>query len=455
MFIILLFIECLVIYGAMSVSVAESETEAEAREKLRIERRRTFFNTNQTCLFNYKPTLRRGSPQPETLATLFINDFGSLCCLDQTNASIRAIYLDQFNCCASNTTRDPSRNVFSKYRPCPNSNYLATFGDKFPNVIRIRKNQEVFGRTFVQNKCPSPSLNRLYFIHRLFPLEDGKRFEIPVRSPSPCRLSGHKIHFSFYSFKVRTRRGVDSFIDGKYRYSWCCRKDVFQSYKLDPRKECCGMSGAQSNFYARGARFRPDTPPCCRNSRSYDQYPQSCEPAVVGTTRRCPTIAGLWNQTFGLQNLPNNAPYNYDNNNKCSDGTATYYPRNFYSTFFLKNKTNEETFLCCKVSNRISPNYWAKTARDIMRQCCIDTIAQQTKKSIKIPCSTGLTLIKEYGRDHIRTFVYRACDPSKCINGTLMPSEPKKVMNSSYRYLRKIDYGNPEYLPSILKGPEQ
>lgn len=314
-------------------------------------------------------------------------------------------------------------------------------------------------------KCPSE--NKQYSYSEVLSADSKYSFRIHgfTDLKENCADSSMKFQAKFYS--------VYNDEEKVYLFSWCCKKDIFKDYRLDPRKECCGLSGSMSPYASTSkgqvstisgnkkskisnGRILRDNPPCCRTQARK----ALCEPFTLLQTgngqgknsRDCPPLSGLANVTKNLkEDIPYFAPAYYAISKGAGKirelstmSTCVLKDYKYFYTFRnivdgLKNGFDEKYGLCCK-----RQNMFAESATTMVNECCV-TYTTEMNAAVsknKLSCSP------KKGGAKGQVLYYRPCIPGACSrdkNNSLSAADKFRVKYHSMIVEREQSTKSPLY----------
>ena len=415
---------------------------------------RVFMKSEKSprCIFNYLDAVFNSAFQGQ--GTRYHNETYQICCpFNQPYVLFNPTKRSRKNCCAIPSAREYS-NLLT--RPCAFLNYFT------------------FMRARVKNYVPSNDPAAPYNKYKC--LNDNRRDSDSFRRPRDdslmqlvrgvtdkrenCADRRRRFQVKFY-FTART--GISD--TRNYLYSWCCARDIFKDYTLDPRKECCGLSGSLSPFYSRivdesrgghpGVILR-DNPPCCRTQARKEL----CEPlplydGVQFASRICPPFSGLANVTSNLmEDIPNFAPSyyafkegsvnNYDlfTESRCQLNSHPFFYtfRNVLNAYFAGFK--EEYGLCCT-----RRNMFAESVQTVTSECCITYTGNSNSinKAFKLPCNSDRGGVKD------QSLFFKQCVPGGCSedNQSTLSTDSKFRVIQNYTVNKLFEAGDNQLAPPL------
>lgn len=348
-----------------------------------------------------------------------------LCCKDNNKknvASMKSMKVDlkqrNANCCINKGTICYINGV----RPCSEYICFSRFNNSGSKVIQNTANDSMFNPYLCPDPQPPPESKT--FI-RIYPLEE--RLISYYDSQHRCKDKKRKylIAFNYLDFYTSRYKIEPS------RFKWCCSKNIFKDYSINPKDVCCGLSGSSApNFYP-GALVNVDNPPCCRTlgGRSL------CEPRVANITdgnQVCPPLSGTIDTKNLTEDLPLFSPQYFPffiNRNEPS-GRGYEAPslkifkwgsshRKYLYLFsdFYNDQINPDNDLDDHAIYSIGCNVRLESsANDFLKQCCISitVFALVNNKALKFPKKfMKFSCAKSNITDG--KFMYTSCIKDNCV----------------------------------------
>ena len=360
-----------------------------------------------------------------------------MCCAEIASKLTLDMNKRNKNCCVEGKTA-----IVGGLRPCAGRMIMTTFvpPKEKPQALDYRpENEDTLLEFIVQHKATPVFVCPKYTeINREAKLVDNQGYHlISVVDGNKCKDSKKPWHVKWMGIAPGYK---------KLAYSWCCSQDIFSDYSLDPKKLCCGLSGAQSNYYAQGSQIMPDNPPCCRKTeylfRSNTQSPL-CEayvwnnPSKTSPYRTCPPSSGLYDVTPNLDEFlhragpayyafPDTATTSDDlySESRCKLGKKSKFhsfkyfysffsaadrlPRKSYKGTYLRARISDAFGLCCSQKNA-----FALSETQLFQSCCSTMTTKNDefteKRYISCTKSNRTARIGKYG-----FIVFPACRDGGC-----------------------------------------
>ena len=418
-----------------------------------------FTRSEETC------NLRYTSETQASKGNRYMQPEGNLivCCAGQITASNLTLDMNKRdrNCCV-----EGNRAIVGGLRPCAGRMIMTTF-------IPPQKEPGYLGYTvFTLDVRPYYSCPNYTKLYREAKLVDTQGYRlIPVVDGNKCKDPKKPWHIRWMGIAPGYR---------KFAYSWCCSQDIYSDYSLDPKALCCGLSGAQSNYYATSTQLMPDNPRCCRyfaGGKYAEGIAPFCEtyllnnPSKTAQYRTCPPPSGLYDVTPDLDELiPKAGPYSYafpidsvstndlhsvslcnlDEKHRFRKYKYFYSPYSvgdrLYDTQNVYTIPIDDAFgICCKRKNA-----FALSKKKLIRSCC-STVTTNYDKSFrkdKNYCHLNGTFNRSF-------FFFRPCFGfHACNDGVLYLHYPNRKVN--YSVIRSTDpnlYGSGSFfLPKNEKA---
>ena len=388
----------------------------------------------------------------------------TLCCAHQITASKLTLDMKKRdkNCCVEGNTA-----IVGGLRPCAGRMIMTTFIP--PTGKQKDLGNDPFDRLGPEIRPFAACLN-YDKTNQTAKLEDNQGYHlIPVVDGNKCKDSKKPWHIKWMGIAPGYK---------KLAYSWCCAKDIYSDYSLDPKTLCCGLSGAQSNYYAKGAQIMPDNPTCCRKIDYGDGPKPFCEPYVLNSPSgnspylTCPPPSGLYDVTPNLDEVvPRGGPYYYAYPDKvastddlytvshCNLGNKFKSFTYFYSYFDMEDHFHnisgyEKTIHIAKITDGYGlccskKDAFALSKHDLIRFCCTTITTNYDRPFIgsrKVSCFQYDSKRGGFGTKYFSFRACRnsiACDASKLVN--------LKFLRTNYSVKKSTDtilYGSQSYYVS-------
>lgn len=383
------------------------------------------------CAFSYTSRLNGQQREQSKITGNTYSSMGKdveICCVKSFNLS--SITIDtsmaqkSINCCLVKGTC-----YYNGMRTCADKICMAKFKKKGDKIIKNEKNvdSEIVKTLCPPKKEPENKKGKIltYKNNNLVAFTDTEK----------CKDSSKPFHIFFTFADLNSLKvTLDATIN------WCCTVDVMSNYQIDPRQECCGLSGAGSNNFLPGAMVHVDSPTCCRSSNTR----QTCEPyrekVKAGLfNQECSPQAGAWETTTNLNSsFPLSGPMYYAPSDRRSASTEF-----FVNDVSLEYKSSNESmknqryfYLLQNFNDRYVPKMdqdfygifciqigaFFLEPENIVKDCCIayvKALGRLNAKPIpanlpKLPCDTkGKGVVKN------NQFYYRPCEGFKCVSNSL------------------------------------
>lgn len=391
--------------------------------------------SGQGCFFNYyhensKDKRFRISTTPGHKYSSSSKSKFLVCCKDKVDPSQIDIMKRDLNCClyqGDSCYYDGMRTC--SYRIC-----VARFPDSPATKVIENKDPD---KMFIRKLCPDIQKPNNKGIILIYP-ESDELTGYTDRS-FPCKDQSMKVKITYRY----TSLDNDPTLIEPIMINWCCSKDIFMDYTLDPKKLCCGLAGAGApNFYP-GAYVHVDAPPCCRKIQN--RIP--CEPYVkeikykfqkkkIMFNQFCPLVSGRSDLTSNLKEvLPYFTPQYFALNNgdisSYITGRCDFFEvgeRPLYSTNDLQTSTKTHYGICCTKDTGDSTKFPHPLLdfKLLMDVCCVGiTDNNQGKEKIgKIPCDDSTN---GKGKVDNNIFYPRPCKPTGCSNSNLIDRKNETV----------------------------
>lgn len=337
---------------------------------------------SESCIFKFDTYKSEVAPngKPDVVKGVAY-DLGTskVCCKNAIpdDATMSILQRSKYNCCIYS-----GDCAFGGMRGCAATPCIATFPSGQANT-----QDNTYPDKLVSSKiCTSQTManGNMGSVR----IEEPRDHQIGLTDGNPCHDRNFPVHIIFVRARTEKSDKSISFIGKSENHQWCCKKDIFDDYTLDPKSICCGLSGAHSPYYYGGKKLDTDTPKCCRGQGGRP----ACEPYVGPQwkyNQKCPPYSGYYNVTpdlthqlgffvpmfYSLETIgkslwsPGRTTCKYTSNPKKE--TKYFYT---LSTALQRLSEKESTIgLCCNVKDMFY--YDEKT---MLKSCCIGYFTTET-----------------------------------------------------------------------------